>query len=423
MSQPQMSPEKEQELTSKILHRAELAQMTRQLKLGLSNVPSTKRKQDFNNKKRGGDDHDGSDGEQNSLSEAVSPAKKPLHDDTNKMTVLSPVKFVEKPNTPPCSRQRISESEDQTLQAKSKKEDIPSTPKASATPIILPHFSSHHQRSQDKNFMTPKRSDSCGNNNITNSNSIRKRAPGPKDVPQDSDNTAGADLLMYLATSPYNKSSHHGTPMNVRMPTTPRSYHYASQLNMNGNTVNTTNDAVRFSHMKPSASSPQSTFKTNLLSHFPDESLMDSPSLYLSHNSGGNAQAALSPQQRRRPATSTLHPPSNVPTTPSRELNSTNFNLLRTPNFNMGDYLHNLFSPSPRVLGQQGSSNTSTAMPSAPPTAPSSSANVSAIATATISGHPANNFLDMNANGIPLIVGPGADRMGEGESIDHKPTD
>lgn len=56
MSQPQMSPEKEQELASKILHRAELAQMTRQLKLGLSNVPSTKRKQDSTTKKRSGED-------------------------------------------------------------------------------------------------------------------------------------------------------------------------------------------------------------------------------------------------------------------------------------------------------------------------------------------------------------------------------
>ncbi|CAI4049269.1 hypothetical protein SKDZ_14G0250 [Saccharomyces kudriavzevii ZP591] len=405
MSQPHMSPEKEQELASKILHRAELAQMTRQLKLGLSNVPSTKRKQDSKTKKRSGDDED-ADEEDKSLLEAISPAKKPLHDDTNKMTVLSPMKFIEKPNTPPCSRQRISE--DRPQQTKSKKEDTPSTPRASATPIILPHSSSHRQRQNDKNFMTPKRN-----------NNIRKRASVSKDVPQDSDNTAGADLLMYLATSPYNKSSHHGTPMNVKMPTTPRSYHYASQLNMNGNTAN---DAVRFSHIKPSASSPQSTFKSSLLPHFPDESLMDSPSLYLSANSG-NAQAALSPQQRRKPITNTLHPPSNVPTTPSRELNSTNFNLLRTPNFNMGDYLHNLFSPSPRVSNQQGTSSTSTAISSAPPTAPSSSSNAPSITATTISSHTTNNFLDMNANGLPLIVGPGADRTGECESIDDKLTD
>lgn len=118
MSQPHMSPEKEQELASKILHRAELAQMTRQLKLGLSNVPSTKRKQDSKTKKRSGDDED-ADEEDKSLLEAISPAKKPLHDDTNKMTVLSPMKFIEKPNTPPCSRQRISE--DRPQQTKSKK--------------------------------------------------------------------------------------------------------------------------------------------------------------------------------------------------------------------------------------------------------------------------------------------------------------
>ncbi|CAI4035821.1 hypothetical protein SMKI_14G0280 [Saccharomyces mikatae IFO 1815] len=414
MSQPQMSPEKEQELASRILHRAELAQMTRQLKLGLSNVPSTKRKQDCETKKRSGEDSEDVDDEHRSLLEAISPAKKPLHDDTNKMTVLSPVKFVEKPTTPPCSRQRIAESRPQQL--KPRKDGTPSTPRASATPIILPHASSHYQRPHDKNFMTPKR-----NNN--NNNNIRKKAPVSKDAPQESDNTAGADLLMYLATSPYSKSSHHGTPMSVRMPTTPRSYHYASQLSLNGTTTNTANDAVRFSHIKPSASSPQSTFKTNILPNFPDESLMDSPSLYLSNNSG-NVQAALSPQQRRRPITNTLHPPSNVPTTPSRELNSANFNLLRTPNFNMGDYLHNLFSPSPRVSTQQGTSGTSAAIPSVSALAPaSSSSNHSTVTAAAIPNHTADNFLDMNANGIPLIVGPSTDRMGEGESIDDKLTD
>lgn len=418
MSQSQMSPEKEQELTSKILHRAELAQMTRQLKLGLSNVPSAKRNQDSTAKKRSGDDED--DGDENkSLLEAISPAKKPLHDDTNKMAAFSPVKFMGKPNTPPCSRQRISE--DCPEQSKSRKEDTPSTPKASAPPIILPHSSSHQQRSNDKIFMTPKRNNNNTNSN-NNNNSIRKKASVSKDLPQDSDNTAGADLLMYLATSPYTKSSHHGTPMNVKMPTTPRSSHYASQLNMNGNTGNAANDAVRFSHIKPSASSPQSTFKTNLLSHFPDDSLMDSPSLYLSNNSG-NAQAALSPQQRRKPTTNTLHPPTNVPTTPSRELNSTNFNLLRTPNFNMGDYLHNLFSPSPRVTLQQTTSSMSTGISSAPLTAPPSSSNASTITAAAMSSHTTNAFLDMSANGIPLIVGRGGDRMGEGESIDDKLTD
>lgn len=251
---------------------------------------------------------------------------------------------------------------------------------------------------------------------------MKKKTTASKDAPQDSDNTAGADLLMYLATSPYNKSSHNGTPMNVRIPTTPRSYHYASQFSLNGNTVSTSNDAVRFSHIKPSASSPQSTFKSNLLPNFPDESLMDSPSLYLSNNSG-SVQATLSPQQRRKPTTNSLHPPSNVPTTPSRELNGTNFNLLRTPNFNMGDYLHNLFSPSPRVTTQQGTSNTSASISSVPAIVPASSSHSSAITTAAISNHTTNNFLDMNASGIPLIVGPGTDRMGEGESIDDKLTD
>ncbi|CAI6717749.1 BFH_HP2_G0043390.mRNA.1.CDS.1 [Saccharomyces cerevisiae] len=420
MSQPQMSPEKEQELASKILHRAELAQMTRQLKLGLSNVPSTKRKQDSTTKKRSGEDAEDVDEDHKTLLEAISPAKKPLHDDTNKMTVISPVKFVEKPNTPPSSRQR--KAEDRSQQIKPRKEDTPSTPRASATPIILPHASSHYQRPHDKNFMTPKRNNNNSSNHSNNNNNIKKKAAGSKDAPQDSDNTAGADLLMYLATSPYNKSSHHGTPMAVRMPTTPRSYHYASQLSLNGNTAGTSNDAVRFSHIKPSASSPQSTFKSNLLPNFPDESLMDSPSLYLSNNNG-SVQATLSPQQRRKPTTNTLHPPSNVPTTPSRELNGTNFNLLRTPNFNMGDYLHNLFSPSPRVPAQQGASNTSASIPSVPAMVPGSSSNTSAIATAAISSHTTNNFLDMNANGIPLIVGPGTDRIGEGESIDDKLTD
>lgn len=101
MSQPQMSPEKEQELASKILHRAELAQMTRQLKLGLSNVPSTKRKQDSTTKKRSGEDAEDVDEEHKTLLKPYRCQKKPLHDDTNKMTVISPVKFVEKPKYSP----------------------------------------------------------------------------------------------------------------------------------------------------------------------------------------------------------------------------------------------------------------------------------------------------------------------------------
>ncbi|CDH09545.1 uncharacterized protein ZBAI_01329 [Zygosaccharomyces bailii ISA1307] len=179
-----MTPEKEQQIASRILERAELAQMTRQLRLNLGKA----------SEKRKGDPE---------ISEAirrVSP-KKNSHSTPQRTTGTPP--------PPPPSRDAPRE---------------PATPNASR------------------------------------------------------DDDGGADLLMYLATSPCASAK--------RGPSTPKAF--------------SPGETLRYSHLKQNAAS--SPFKVS-----------DSPMLYMVRGAH--------------------------PSTPGR-------NDMR---FNMGDYVHNLFSPSPGV--------------------------------------------------------------------------
>lgn len=339
-----MSPEKERELTSKILERAQLAQMTRQLKMGLSKVPTGKSSSNSNSiavfsspakeenqtearlsRKRTSDE----EAIQDAL-RRMSPLKKHL---TKDETSISTLKDYDRPSTPP----RVPPSSSASILAEPKEKshsvEISTTPKAVITqPIFL-------SAQSDKLLMTPKR-------NVINV-SARVQENGN---PNSSDNDVAADLLMYLATSPYVSTK---TPYE-RLPTTPSmSLHINSTSNPNDLDDGENDAAVRFSHIKPSISSPQSTFKQPALittsgnSMSFTDTLMDSPTLYMT----------TSPSQKKKSSGiasngyNTNHL-SHIPSTPSRELKSSlnpNAFLLKTPNFNMGNYVHNLFSPSPRV--------------------------------------------------------------------------
>ncbi|CCK72608.1 Stb1p KNAG_0K02450 [Huiozyma naganishii CBS 8797] len=233
-------------------------------------------------------------------------------------------------------------------------------------------------------------------------------------------NSAGADLLIYLATSPYSSAtrsqqqhqqqnpSSRGT---ARIPTTPSSSIYGTHHHTDAN------DAIRLSNLKHSMSSPQSTFKvphtvgssgfmyppsssSSAGVHAFNSDLMESPSLY------SMSQQHLTPRKRTGPPRSAteLAP---IPTTPSRELtapSSASHNLLKTPNFNMGDYIHNIFSPSPRITGgggggtpaiRRGSIN-SIASISLMNTAGNSAINAASPAAPTIHGNNDNNYHGSN---------------------------
>ncbi|CAR26846.1 hypothetical protein ZYGR_0I01180 [Zygosaccharomyces rouxii] len=195
-----MTPEKEKQIASRILERAELAQMTRQLRLNLGKA-SEKRKGD--------------------------------PDITEAIRKVSPRK---------------------TLGATPRGNSSSNKPKDSGTPPPPP------PPSRDANIL---------------------RAPATPRATKDDD--VGADLLMYLATSPCASTT---TTTNRKGPSTP-----------NGFSPDET--TVRLSHLKNSnpVSSP---FKVS-----------DSPMVYTLRGAH--------------------------PSTPGRS-------ELR---FNMGDYVHNLFSPSP----------------------------------------------------------------------------
>lgn len=311
----QLSPQKEQEIASKILERAELAQMTRQLKLGLSKVATPKK----NNAKVG-----------------ISPRKNRVSPvrmrrlTVNEQSRISPLKK---------DRGLVQDDENASPQSPLKKHKRPSTPPGE-----------------------PRTSKERNNTEKDEAMFVQAVPTTPRNSSREED--VGADLLMYLAASPYTstKNAAHQSPSNLmqqtplnlqqgKIPVTPS---YMPQHN---------NEAMRYSHMKSQASL-QSTFKvpgmlpassgahsqhqqsvSHLSSGFSE--LVDSPSVPL----------YLSPPSHRRKAsngTNHINVPSSssalhVPSTPSRELRSSH--LLKTPSFNMGDYVHNLFSPSPRILG------------------------------------------------------------------------
>ncbi|CCD22780.1 Stb1p NDAI_0A06260 [Naumovozyma dairenensis CBS 421] len=473
-----MSPEKEQELSHKILERAQMAQMTRQLKLGLSKVPQTKLHSSYsasnmrsntieshrdtnNNNKQEPNDRENDDN--NELTDSkkrsgdaielttsinlISPTKKHQSEDINnksKNTSESKIKNRnESPNNLGYSKISksisnkllpqidIKTSEDKSTSELTMEEQdkeiseqdnidkstetpsgTPTTPKANKNATFSSDNSIAFNKNNEKIFMTPRRGGAFGNKKVFGGGGITTATT------KEGGTEPGADLLMYLATSPYtalrpntssenrNGSQNNDEDNNKRtdsnhsdgtdetyvrnrtskIPSTPSSYpHHAGA-----------DDAIRFSNMKPSISSPQSTFKvphsvSNNASIAFSEVLMESPSMYMgtgNHNTNNGSQMTsfLSPQKRRTsfaPVAANMMNGNNihnhtqsqnqtpkytngngnallsqVPTTPSRDLLSTSYghnynnmnnNLLKTPNFNMGDYIHNLFSPSPRV--------------------------------------------------------------------------
>lgn len=357
--QENLSDEQEQEIANMILKRAELAQMTRQLKVNLSKVPSPNVSHDSNCKvTRKRKSKTGGDREIEEAISKVSPKKNRVKNDAdikdkgNQDDIhLSPVKAYRRPGTPPPGPPASSSSSlrsDGDLLGKS--EDIPTTPKPNKSQNIPPVIVSGVTSVKDKD-----------NKHAHLDHGMKQVMRTPRRLSNHtrtgSENDVAVDLLMYLATSPYTSSSslrgsRHGAHEMSHIPTTPMAYG-------NGNAGSDDEDeAIRFSHLKPSISSPQSTFKVPMhvvhnsipssASH--SELLMESPSLYM-------VAASPSPQKRiyvnlssheshSNSASSGLLP--HVPSTPSRELRTSASHLLRTPNFNMGDYVHNLFSPSPR---------------------------------------------------------------------------
>ncbi|SCV00746.1 LAMI_0G07052g1_1 [Lachancea mirantina] len=290
MSKPQLSPQKEQEIASKILERAELARMTRQLKLELSKVATPKKnsRETSKNRSRLSPVKFGINKLPNEPPR-VSPLKTPREDETwtkeRHETHQSPLNSSRKPSTPPATRSRRQSTKIERTDADEL--PVPRTPRISSA-----------------------------------------------------ENEVGADLLMYLATSPYAgktpgyNSSIGGSNAKIRVPTTPS---FSSQV-------------------KPHPSSPHSSFKVPShaaagissstgaqasQSHFNE--LVDTPTVAL----------YMSPSPQKRKMSQGGLPSSSVganlvvPGTPSQEFRSAH--LLKTPNFNMGDYVHNLFSPSPRV--------------------------------------------------------------------------
>ncbi|KAG0672225.1 E3 ubiquitin-protein ligase arih2 [Maudiozyma exigua] len=379
------------DLASRILERAQMAQMARQLKLGLSQIPKSPSKDGktsvkamdstikFSNKRSA---------DSNPLEKKSSPLKKQTQIPISTRIYNDKENTVQDPTSPSTSNMNSPMK-------------VPSTPGRSTN-----HINSHKFLTTPNQRILKKGNFSSSNNNGGN------------------DDT-GADLLMYLATSPYTKTSSQSKLNNLmKIPTTPSSNSYmnhGSQSHSGDNNNHNTNhnadeenDAIRLSAMKPSLSSPQSTFKVpQLVSHNNNSTLsyadvlMESPSLYMtSMNSTNNG---ISPQKKRINSQNQDSQSHNViphiaePTTPSRDSSRTtnngdkitqskasnednsihknsgngtnnqrdnlssqsgnnsnnnsnsnannfnNLNLLKTPNFNMGDYIHNLFSPSPNI--------------------------------------------------------------------------
>ncbi|AET37796.1 Stb1p Ecym_2038 [Eremothecium cymbalariae DBVPG len=349
-----LSPQKEQEIASKILKRAELAQMTRQLKLGLSKVASPKKSSGVASNNNGVNKSVGMRSQVSKINEGKGCGSGILNRN-------SPTKVSK--STPVLSRLvRESRHADLMTQVVDTKEN--GAHSRGSWPLLK------KQRAQCEGPLTEIQSKASRANSKEGARLVVPTTPKPKrrvnntmgavvtnsstgNLGGSNNEEVGADLLMYLATSPYSSMKNSAQIGSPKIPMTP-SYH---------NQVSAASDAVRLSHMKPYGS-PQSVFKapgqsigghfvsnggsSSLLSQGSIQDIMDSPNLSLymspSPHKRKNSSGYLLPASSIIDASSmgdSFRPPSSSHSLTSR--------LLRTPNFNMNDYVHNLFSPSPRI--------------------------------------------------------------------------
>ena len=449
--------ERERELTSKILERAELAQMTRKLKLGLGKVPTVKLSVSRNSSPRkrrspqrvtkGLQSVNSSPSKGLGTKRLTTTATLVGGIDTGSTTreVSSPLRrtqvdtvggdgmFSSRSNssngnigaTSLLKRGVNGFNKDDTDQGPGLKNQKYVTPKKQGTTQLEKQY-----------LMTPMAS----NLSVTSGSTAAAAAAttagstGNNATITDDGIEAGADLLMYLTTSPFslskedhphdtqtqrtrqhdssdnnnnnnnsinNSNDHNNDDKNennnndnnnndsklerqatgqvgsettvpqgqdamVAVPTTPSSNPYGG-FNQSSTTHN---DAERLSHMKPSIGSPQSALKyayglphsgSAQLAELSDDILLQSPSIFLNATDHTTLQSQhrSEPVQRKPMVQVQSSDRQETPKTPSQDQALSNenmpsatlsmLNLLKTPNFNFGDYIHSIFSPSPKV--------------------------------------------------------------------------
>ncbi|AAS51748.1 ADL172Wp [Eremothecium gossypii ATCC 10895] len=335
-----LSPQKEQEIASKILQRAELAQMTRQLKLGLSRVASPKK---------------GSSAAScpNAVNKtAVLRGPGPRMKDGLGVCMgaiagrCSPIKMSR--SAPAISRLLLGKAKTgcATTPDEKENEEGQSPAKRHKQGAGAADGRGGPQRGALMDMIKPLPSTPKSHREAA----PRRPAVGASagTLPHGSEDV-GADLLMYLATSPYASAAKQHHTSSPRVPMTPSYLHHASS-------AGDPRPAQAWQHPSPHAVPKMSqnyaaaqagASPSMLLGQEAFHELGDSPgmSMYMSpqtHRLKGNGGYLLPTASISDPSVlgDTGRPPS------SQSLTS---HLLRTPNFNMNDYVHNLFSPSPRI--------------------------------------------------------------------------
>lgn len=329
LQEPVMTSPPDRDLAARILERAQMAQMKRKLKLGLSQVPTSSHTyQNGHISKK-----DEPNSEKSNLDKIEHPPLRPL--ETRKRITAIPQ---DSKDTSPLKKHASANLKINKDLSKKNKFAKPKSPTKNKEigPIPVIKVPSTPGRSSN-----PSSSSNNSNNIQTTPNrKITRISHGDDNNNDISTNATGADLLIYLATSPYTKNES-AASTRIKIPTTPRTSTFG-QLSAD--------DAIRLSHLKPSLTSPQSTLKNihhnsngdilggNVSNMQFNNMLLESPSLY-------NSNGTLAPSTGTNNHNANLH----LNTTSNANASGFNPNLLKTPNFNMGDYIHNLFSPSPNV--------------------------------------------------------------------------
>ena len=455
--------ERERELTSKILERAELAQMTRKLKLGLGKVPTVKLSVSRNSSPRkrrspqrvtkGSQSGNSSPSKGLGMRRLTTTATLVGSIDTNGTT---------RGVSSPLGRTQVEAVGDEGVLS-SRSDGGRSIAATSLLKRSINGFSkddTDQGLAKNQKYVTPKKQNTqlekqylmtpmASNLSVTSGSTAVGAAAvagstGNNTGITDDGIETGADLLMYLTTSPFSlsKEDHpHDTQMQhtrqhdsgdnnnnnnssssstnnsndyinndknkskskntsesninnnnndseldrqasgqvgsgmavsqeqetmVPVPTTPSSNPYSS-FNQSSTTHN---DAERLSHMKPSIGSPQSALRyayglphsgSAQLAELSDDILLQSPSIFLNatDHTAFQSQHRSEPVQRKPMVQVQSSDRQETPKTPSQDQVPSNenmpsatfsmLNLLKTPNFNFGDYIHSIFSPSPKV--------------------------------------------------------------------------